>query len=268
YYWRRLIRLEPPYLLILTLLFLAHIFLVQKFTFRELWPHYIASFFYQHNLVYHEFSWVMPVAWTLEIEVQFYILAPLFCCIFLIHARSIRLFMYGIIILLDFYLCNLHVLGYRNIFSNLYFFWGGILLADLYVDNRRLIKNENAGLAIGMAALIGFLFMTPQYTGLPFLLKYLFLLLVFHITLTNKFFKSFFSGKMITIIGGMCYSLYLTHFAVISAVGGVIKKSGIDYQKPLYLVPIYLLFICLILVVTAVFFISVEKPFMRYRLKK
>src|SRR2546421_3270894 len=53
-------------------------------------PHLRASAFYVHNIVYHEFSSINPVAWSLEIEVQFYILAPLLACVFLIRNKSMR----------------------------------------------------------------------------------------------------------------------------------------------------------------------------------
>ena len=37
-------------------------------------PHFIASLFYFHGLVYGEASWINGVAWSLEIEVQFYLM--------------------------------------------------------------------------------------------------------------------------------------------------------------------------------------------------
>src|ERR1700730_9322603 len=85
YYLRRLTRLEPPYIVVLIILFIAEVYLLNKYSFNYLLPHFFASLFYVHNLVYHEVSKILPVAWSLEVEVQFYILAPLLCCIFLIR---------------------------------------------------------------------------------------------------------------------------------------------------------------------------------------
>ena len=52
---RRLIRLEPPYLLTLVGFFFIHL-LLQTDSFSELLPHFLASFFYLHNIIYGEWS--------------------------------------------------------------------------------------------------------------------------------------------------------------------------------------------------------------------
>ncbi len=56
----------------------------------ELLPHLGASVLYIHNLVYGVWSTVNPVAWSLEIEVQFYLMAPLLCRVFLIESALVR----------------------------------------------------------------------------------------------------------------------------------------------------------------------------------
>src|SRR5581483_4845753 len=94
YYWRRVTRLEPPYLLAMLLCFLTLVFYWGQSA-RALWPHLLASMFYLHNIVYYSpdtmgFSTINPVAWSLEIEVQFYILAPLLACVFLIRHKWLR----------------------------------------------------------------------------------------------------------------------------------------------------------------------------------
>ena len=48
-------------------------------------PHFFASLFYAHGLVYGSWSEINAVTWSLEIEVQFYILAPLLCRVFSIR---------------------------------------------------------------------------------------------------------------------------------------------------------------------------------------
>src|SRR5689334_17493534 len=85
YFLRRLTRLEPPYVIALVLLFVAQVWVLHQYSFGILLPHLLASIVYQHTLLFHSFSWVMPVAWSLEVEVQFYVLAPLFFLLFLIR---------------------------------------------------------------------------------------------------------------------------------------------------------------------------------------
>lgn len=51
YLFRRITRLEPPYIIVLTLLFILNILFADKGGFAELLPHYLASFFYLHNII-------------------------------------------------------------------------------------------------------------------------------------------------------------------------------------------------------------------------
>src|SRR5215510_3689298 len=67
YYLRRVTRIEPPYLLNL-----------------------IASLFYSHGLVYGRESAINGVAWSLEIEIQFYLLTPLLVRMFRLRNGAAR----------------------------------------------------------------------------------------------------------------------------------------------------------------------------------
>ncbi|MBB6372759.1 acyltransferase family protein [Chryseobacterium shigense] len=82
YFIRRLTRLEPPYIILLISLFILQVFILHTKSFEVLFPHFLASLFYVHNIVYNEGSAINPVLWTLEIEIQFYILAPVFALLF------------------------------------------------------------------------------------------------------------------------------------------------------------------------------------------
>ncbi len=90
YYLRRITRLEPPYIIALVIFFIAHVWVLHKYSFDQLLPHFFASVFYLHTVIYDSFSWVLPVAWSLEVEVQFYVLAPIFFLIFLIRSAIFR----------------------------------------------------------------------------------------------------------------------------------------------------------------------------------
>jgi peptidoglycan/LPS O-acetylase OafA/YrhL len=76
YYMRRVTRLEPPY--IASILFASLIAVVHWHGFAPGFAlHVLASAFYQHNVVYGAWSSVNGVLWSLEVEIQFYVLAPL-----------------------------------------------------------------------------------------------------------------------------------------------------------------------------------------------
>src|SRR5450631_1045171 len=83
YYLRRLTRLEPPYILALLLYTFAS--WIHGIPLMTMLPHLAASIAYLHNLIYRSISTISFVTWSLEIEVQFYILAPLLGMIFLLR---------------------------------------------------------------------------------------------------------------------------------------------------------------------------------------
>ena len=76
YYFRRVTRIEPPYLIHLGIAFVIALVINDRDP-LQLAPHLMASAFYLHNLIYGMSSTLNTVAWSLEIEVQFYLLAPL-----------------------------------------------------------------------------------------------------------------------------------------------------------------------------------------------
>jgi peptidoglycan/LPS O-acetylase OafA/YrhL len=98
-----------------------------------------------------------------------------------------------------------------------------------------------------------------------FYAKYFSLILMVHLVLTNSFWKKVFTPKWITIIGGMCYSIYLVHFAVISFAGPLLLHFISNPARP-GSIPLYMAyFILLILLISAIYFYFIEQPFMKLR---
>src|SRR5215472_16211346 len=135
YYLRRVTRLEPPYILSLVLLFALKVASGQRCA--SLAPHLLASGLYVHNLIFHGPSLINVVAWSLEIEVQFYILAPILAIIYCLRStyRRIALVAACIAAAIFQYLLavesplRLSLLGYAQ------YFLAGFLLADLYLTH-------------------------------------------------------------------------------------------------------------------------------------
>ena len=262
YFLRRVTRLEPPYLIALIIFFIANVWVIGKHDFDVQLPHLLASAVYLHNFIYGSFSTVLPIAWSLEIEVQFYILAPVFSLIFLLRSDKWRwLLMFAIIMASAlFWFDTWNVL---HVFVYLHYFFSGILLADLYCKNVKLIKTDKLGLLIGVLALLGFLFV-PSFKYMPgYLLKIVCMFFLFHTAVMNVYIKRMFSVPTLVMIGGMCYSIYLLHLAIISATGRLLVQSGLDVSNHFFLWLFLILFIAMILIVSALFFILVEKPFMK-----
>ena len=89
YFARRLSRLEPPYLINLLAIWIIGSFYVHVPLHLGI-RHLLASAFYVHQLVYRAPSTINGVTWTLEIEVQFYIIAPLLGQLFRLQNPVVR----------------------------------------------------------------------------------------------------------------------------------------------------------------------------------
>jgi len=91
YFWRRLTRLEPPYIIWMTLFFILFV-VHNKVSFSEYLPHYLANITYTHTLIYNHWSPFNPPTWTLEI----------LCCFFTLEINALEGFSMSC---LSFYLC-------------------------------------------------------------------------------------------------------------------------------------------------------------------
>jgi len=267
YYLRRLTRLEPPYVVSLFLLmFLTFVFSTAH-SVSGWGPHLAASLFYLHNLIYGAPSTVLCVAWSLEIEVQFYMLVPLLTLLFAIRHSVLRR---GLIVLLAVLAivaqAGLRQLGPRFVLSvagNLQFFLIGFLLADVFLlewktAERRSVYWDAVTLLGWPALLISLQSETRTRWLFPALI-----FVVYCAALRGRWTSKVLSSRWITTIGGMCYSIYLIHYAVISAVGRFTKRIGEGLPNPLYLLVQFVIVGLAIVVVCGAYFRLLERPCMR-----
>jgi peptidoglycan/LPS O-acetylase OafA/YrhL len=267
YYLRRLTRLEPPYIIALLVFFLAHAFIIKKYAISQLVPSLLASLIYAHDLIYGQHSLILPVAWSLEIEVQFYLLAPLLCLFFKIKSSATRRLIFLLIIVGGAYYFSYVIPRHENLLRYLHYFMVGLFLADLYVSQNGKFINSMVGYIIGIIALVTALCIPSYYIFPMLLLKLIVLFMLFSQVLLNERIKAMFSAKGLTLIGGMCYSIYLLHFGIISCFGTIMLSRNTSFDvnhAPLYLIAITLL----ILLLSAAFYFYVEKPFMKFRVKR
>jgi len=267
YFTRRLSRLEPPYILNLLLLFLL-IPLVTTYNYSSLLPNLLASIFYLHNISYGMQSSINCVAWSLEVELQFYILAPFIANIFRIKStpvrRSILIALIVLIALTNNYLgTNLSTYYKLSILSNIHLFLTGFLLLDYYLIELSQKPEKNLTWdsisVLSWASIIALLIIErPAFTVVPIFVAYC------------AAFKGTFSNRLlcqpfIYTVGGMCYTIYLYHFTLISAFGRLVIGNEMITHLPVwagillltaFLAPITLLICTLI-------FIYIEKPCMK-----
>jgi peptidoglycan/LPS O-acetylase OafA/YrhL len=266
YYLRRLTRLEPPYFITIFLL-LALASWIHPGTASAIPPHLAASLVYLHNLVYGGQSTVLGVAWSLEIEVQFYLLVPLLTLVFAIRSSRLRRsFLIGLtlaMLAMQTLFVPHHPRVALSILAYLQFFLIGFLLADISLTSWK-------GLPRGsyywdLVALAGWplLFLVLQSKALT---HWVFPVLVFTLycaAFRGRWINRFVCNPWITAVGGMCYSIYLIHYEVISAVGRFTRALGAHLPNPVYLILQFVLVSSCIVVVCGLYFVVLEKPCMR-----
>jgi peptidoglycan/LPS O-acetylase OafA/YrhL len=259
YFARRLTRLEPPY--ILSLLIWAGILLtVARQSSRDVLPHLLASVAYLHNLIYNGDSTINVVAWSLEVEVQFYVLVPLLAGIFAVADTRLRRGAIVMLMIASSLVGSLflHTRLQASVAYYLPFFLAGFLLCDLYVTRRDWTPSWHwDAIALCGWPLVWYLSPGWSHVLLPFIIVPLYLA-----AFRGSLCSALFSHPIITDIGGMCYSLYLFHFLIISAVGRVSKPLHIGDNFWAYYLLQGVLVLPFVLILCGAFFLLVERPCM------
>jgi peptidoglycan/LPS O-acetylase OafA/YrhL len=272
YFLRRITRLEPPYIINLLAL-MTLLYIKGGKPLSELLQHLFASMFYTHNLVYQKMSAINHVAWSLEIEVQFYILAPLLCVIFIIPRAWIRRgSIAGIILLLSClypYAQNWFVS--MTLLGQLRFFLLGFLLSDIYLSRWRSNPSKNFWWDLpGLAAWISLPWVLEcSWATMHFVLPAA-LLIAYISAFRGWLLNKFFTNPWIVVTGGMCYTIYLYHCTLIWWTKELLFKyplnliftrveRGVQPENTIQLIAVTLI----ILIACSVLFVLFEKPFMR-----
>ncbi len=266
YYLRRLTRLEPPYFVAAIALFLLALVLKGE-SVGALLPHLAASLSYLHNVIYGASSSVIGVAWSLEIEVQFYLLVPFLTLLFAVRQTWLRRGTMLGLILLALALQSMFLHGSPraalSILGYVQFFLVGFLLADIFLATWNEFPRRS--LYWDLATLVGWpaLFIILQYSRLTHWLFPALVLGLYVCAFRGRLTNWFFSSPWITAFGGMCYSIYLIHYEVISAVGRFTKRitEGLPYW--VHLLSQSILVGAAILLVCGLYFVLLEKPCMR-----
>jgi len=261
YYLRRVTRLEPPYFIAMTAIFLLQLAMHVK-PLSVLFPSWLASLVYAHDIIFRHVPLITVVAWSLEIEIQFYLLAPLLFRLLMLEKSTRRLIL--CVAIISFVLMQqVYTPPFLNIYQFAQYFLAGILLADIYVSGEvNAFFNRSFIPLFAAISLIAICFL-PVHSTLYAALLFPFLVCFFYYTvLKNDVMKRVFSYKFIPVIGGMCYSIYLLHYTIISMLGRF--TIGLSITK--YYVPNLVLQIILlgtpVLMISSTFYYYVEQPFM------
>jgi peptidoglycan/LPS O-acetylase OafA/YrhL len=269
YLLRRLTRLEPPYILTLLLFFFAQGFVYGE-SLKELFPSLLASLFYIHNFIFNQSSLINPVAWSLEVEVQFYLLIPLFAA--LLWKGKPRMWgVIGMVMLLIFSILSknyimVHKIPHIGSSILVYFshFATGILFAPLFLLKREYLMNKS--LIFDIIGLIGlfllFYYYKPQrdiWNNIVFNAAiFITFLAAFKGTTLNRFY----STPIIYVVGGMCYTIYLIHYPLYHVLVKLTSKWTFFEHYFANLALQMAILLPVVIGISAVFFKLFEQPFM------
>jgi peptidoglycan/LPS O-acetylase OafA/YrhL len=288
YFVRRVTRIEPTYAINMLGLFVLKAadfyWLGGRSDLRPgaMLPHLLASLFYSHNLVYGVGSTINNVAWSLEVEIQFYILAPLICTVYSAKSRilrRVRLLALGIgAATLDFSALTMGINLGTTLLRYLPFFVVGLIIADVFVSDWQEAPQRGRGwswLAVagcaGMPILVRTEFVTPQLLGglvvsyrllIGNLLLALCVAMLFVGAMRGTWVNRILRIRPLVLIGGMCYTIYLYHQFTYHFLGhwtGA-RWSGLPYGAFIVVQGLVLLPGCV--AISAVLFVLFEKPFM------
>ncbi|MBV4356456.1 acyltransferase family protein [Pinibacter aurantiacus] len=267
YFLRRLTRLEPPYIISLMLSFAVLVWALNKFTVNDLLPHFAASLFYVHHIFFpYTNPVVLPIAWTLEIEMMFYISLPfLLYVLYKLPTLYRRLIIFSVMIIVPLFDAGI-LSNYRFLPVNIPYFMAGIMVAEHVVTNENPFAFIPKKIKSLLLAGLLFLFFLSGYRALGFnsaQFNPIKLYVILALIVIDKTGYRFFANRYIATIGGMCYSLYLTHYAVISAIGRFIHYPFFGGHFTLNLLVYSFIFLVPALVVGAIFYLLIEQPAMR-----
>jgi peptidoglycan/LPS O-acetylase OafA/YrhL len=236
-------------------------------TIHFLLVHLLASIFYVHNIVFGIGSRIEAVSWTLEVEVQFYCLAPLLTLIYKIPRAWLRRALLIVMIAGATPLQRAFLPGWASpvnsgafnlsILSSIQCFLDGLLVADLYVDGWKRIPQTWRWDIVSIP--LWFLLFWLGRDAFRFLAP-LILPIVFVASLKGGIMREFLRNPLISTIGGMCYSIYLTHRTTIFVMQALLVRFHLHFWT--WLAISLILVVPVSIAVGAVYFLLIERPCM------
>jgi peptidoglycan/LPS O-acetylase OafA/YrhL len=295
FYKRRLLRLEPPYIIaMLGCFLLLSLYTPTRapnfdFTQAPLWQSLVASLTYTHGIIFGQNPKLNPPAWSLEREMQFYLLAPFLLYAYLRikdrHARAwigggvcLVLLVFGEVIRNE--LASQHPLRH-TLLAESYGFCLGILVCDYSVRAQPFQqvarRSYDVCLLLGYIGLLITGVLEPRIENIGAsdpafgiaagisnsLARAACIVLVFAGAARGLTGRRVLGAPWITLIGGACYSIYLIHLPLIHAGAEFIARV----VRPESLVASVIL--CWVILIPAciaaglIFYALVERPCMQ-----
>lgn len=267
YFLRRLLRLEPPLLIHLVLAGGAR-WLVTGVTGAALVGGFLGHSFYVSRIVdTYRFNVVL---WSLEVEAQFYLLAPVLAMVYRIADQRRRWLVFlglgiGLRLLAPVLFTNTD-----NFLHYALYFVCGMAVADYYVVAKLAEARlpPSRGLDIAVLALLPASVLVHNLDWAPELVLPAYCGLALAAALRGRACRRVMARPVLATIGGMCYTLYMYHYLIIAVVGPVAVTwlTGLPYGL-FFAVQLGVQGTAILLVGGVLFRIS-EQPFMRLASEK
>lgn len=265
YFKRRLTRLEPPYVFFLTAFLFVH-FIMSERSVVENFQHYFAGLTYTHWFVYGQWNPILPVSWSLETEVQFYILAPLIALIFKIKNRVALYSAFGVIVLALIYL-GIH---YKDLYEQInldmsVFYYGsffliGFVFAEFFMFFREFLNKKHWMWDLVFFAALAGIFVYTRDLPQPRYFRTFLILPLFIGVFKGPIANWLMTRKFVAVTGGMCYTMYLLHYPLIHIIAKPFAPFFNDYNLSYWAMAAIVLPI--IWFISAFFFAVLERPCM------
>ena len=272
YFRRRVTRLEPPYIIVMVGAFLLLV-VVHGRSARSLLPHLLASLGYLHTVIYGQDSLINNVAWSLEVEIQFYLLVPWLTVVFAVRNAATRRAVLAALIVVTSIVGPLLAGSSAHLENTILrfaqYFLVGFLLADLWTLRELTPARRNPLwdlAAVGSLVLGIFLHSGAGLHSLQDAVSLLLLPWVCFIAYLAVFrgvvVNAVLTWPLLTTVGGMCYSIYLLHNLLLNNTLTFTKGLAPFGWYPADLALQALIMLPCIVAASAGFFVLIERPCM------
>jgi peptidoglycan/LPS O-acetylase OafA/YrhL len=244
---------------------------LHKMSMGETLGYFFTGITYSSTLIYKHFNQLNPVIWSLEVEIQFYVVAP-FITYLIFGIKDFNKRNLAIAISILFMIALQQETGIVNgdnylrytILGQLQYFLVGIMMVNLYLEQKltpgKYKEWWSVAATIAIFSLISFRWVFGYIKTILFVST---LIILFVGAFRSGSFNRFIKRPWIMAIGGMCYSIYLLHLAIAQASIELLQKINPHAKNSVLWFTLYALFFLLVLmIIVPVFYLLVEKPCM------